>query len=162
MCFNIKISSNLLKSKKCPFLAIFGVPLVKNFKKALKAPGCRDFSSAKARGRGLRSSRAPDIDFNSSPHTSVPPQLKLAPFRELGAAGILHLAVKVHHLCSHPGLLWNIRVWGWKPTRASLVEPDNISMASPWQKKQNLKIVRPRWSNLVIMAQTLLTVRDKS
>ena len=37
------------------------------------------------------------------------PQLKLALFRELGATGILHLAVKVHHLCSHPGLLWNIK-----------------------------------------------------
>ena len=43
-----------------------------------------------------------------SPHSPVQPQFKLALLRKLGAAGILHLAVKVHHLCSHPGLIRNI------------------------------------------------------
>ena len=39
-----------------------------------------------------------------SPYSPVQPQFKLA----LGAAVTLHLAVKVHHLCSHPGLLLDI------------------------------------------------------
>ena len=48
------------------------------------------------------------------------------------------------------------RVWRGKPTHASLAEPDDMSMALPWEKKQNLKIVWPRWQNLLILAQTLL------
>ena len=48
----------------------------------------------------------------------------------------------------------------FSPTHVSLVEPDNMLMAPPWQKKQNLTFVWPRWQNLGIMAQTLLTVRD--